>query len=50
MEYYISKILNVSFDEAVKLTNDALKKQTYWLSLFSILYNILNEHIVVYFV
>ena len=25
MEYYFSKILNVSFDEAVKLTNEALK-------------------------
>ncbi len=27
MEYYFSKILNVSYDEAVKLTNEALKTE-----------------------
>ena len=27
MEYYFSKILNVSFDEAVALTNEALKTE-----------------------
>lgn len=27
MEYYFSKILNVSFDEAARLTNEALKKE-----------------------
>ncbi|MCJ7449676.1 MAG: DUF302 domain-containing protein [Bacteroidales bacterium] len=27
MEYYFSKILNVSYDEAVKLTNEALKSE-----------------------
>jgi hypothetical protein len=25
MEYYFSKLLNTSFDEAIKLTNEALK-------------------------
>ncbi|MFN8254171.1 MAG: DUF302 domain-containing protein [Bacteroidales bacterium] len=27
MEYYFSKMLNVSFDEAIKLTNEALKSE-----------------------
>ncbi len=27
MEYYFSKVLNVSFDEAVNLTSEALKKE-----------------------
>ena len=27
MEYYFSKLLNTSFDEAIKLTNEALKTE-----------------------
>ena len=29
MEYYFSKTLNVSFDEAIKITTEALKSESF---------------------
>ena len=38
MEYYFGKTLNVSYDEAVKLTTEALKSEGFGLILVNLKY------------